>query len=416
MHNSTLNLENSRSAKPLRPGGHPGFGQGVSTTEREEELQRGEGMKIAQTALQSIGMSTKDPWGPPISLPQYALAVSLIFTKATNQTIILNTLPKHVLSTSILWASLLHDKRFTQVPMSEAAPGDIIIGSGWQQGADGYAGVVVDHGRIVSNSSQGVRDNSSLADIQRSHPEMAAFRYVGFRNYYRSKPLANAGFSPDESRLPAGQPGGGQWTSGGATLAPSMPLVSGVNPAVGQEASLVGKGGAAPETPKNYYVNKTLRVLQVKKPDGSVAIVKTKVKTQEQADLLGVPVGTEVPVFVPPGKDPQAMVDQWSRTKTKTPVDFAVTWRPGGDNDYKKTKYGAIYDAYGNFEYGATGAAYGFSKSDIVGAGEGDARLRHHAPNNPINRADIEAGHDAVSHGGKLQTVPYKSSPQAGSN
>ena len=243
---------------------------------------------------------------------------------------------------------------------------------------------------------------------------MAAFRYVGFWSYYRSKPLANVNNdTANEPRIPKGQPDGGHWTTAGATLAPSMPLVSGVNPEVGQEASLVGKGGAAPETPKNYYVNKTLRVLQVKKPDGSVAIVKTKVKTQEQADLLGVPVGTEVPVFVPPGKDPQAMVDEW-RKKTKDPLDFAVTWRPGGANDYKKKDpTTAIYDAYGNFEYGATGAAYGFSRAEIVGAGEGDARLLHHAPNNPINRADIEAGHDAVSHGGKLQTAPYKWSPQA---
>jgi hypothetical protein len=130
MHKSDLNLKNPRSAKPLRPGVHPGFGQGVSATAREEELQRVEGMKIAQTAVQSIGMSTKDPWGPAISLPQHALAVSLIFTKATNQAIMLGTPPKHVLSTSILWASLVHDKRFEQVPMNETAPGDIIIGSG----------------------------------------------------------------------------------------------------------------------------------------------------------------------------------------------------------------------------------------------------------------------------------------------
>jgi hypothetical protein len=142
------------------------------------------------------------------------LTVSLIFTKATNQTIMLGTTPKHVLSTSILWSSLAHDKRFEEVPMKEATPGDIIIGPGWQQGPDGYAGIVVEHGRIVSDSSQGVHNNASLPELQRTHPEMTAFRYVGFWNYYRSKPLANAGFHPDEPRIPAGQPGGGQWTSG----------------------------------------------------------------------------------------------------------------------------------------------------------------------------------------------------------
>jgi len=215
MHNFDLHLENSRSTKPLRPGGHPGFGQAVNVAAREEESKRIEGMKIAQTAVQSIGMSTRDPWGPPISLPQYALAVSRIFTKATNQTIMLNTPPDHVCSTSHLWASLAHDKRFDQIPMSEAAHGDIIIASHPSQ-ADGYAGIVVDHGRIVSNSTEGVRDDCSLAEIQRSRPDMAAFRYVGFWNYYRSKPLANAGFNPAEARIPAGQAGGGQWTAGGA--------------------------------------------------------------------------------------------------------------------------------------------------------------------------------------------------------
>jgi hypothetical protein len=375
------------------------------------------GPQIAQAALQSIGMSTRKFGNPLMGPPEYALAVSLIFTKATHQAILLHEPPDHVCSTSILWSCLAHDKRFDQIPMCQASPGDILIEAGWQAAAHGYAGIVVDHGRIVSNSDKGVRDDGSLLEAQRHHRDMAVFRYVGFRNYYRSKPLANAGYKSDEPRQPAGQPTGGQWATGGATLAPSMPLVSGVNPAVGQEASPVEKGVAAPETPKNYYVNKTLRALQVRKPDGSVAIVKTKVKTQEQADLLGAPVGTEVPVLVPPGKDPQAMVDQWSRRKTKTLVDFAKTWRPKGDNDYKnKDSTSAIYDAYGNFEYGATGAAYGFTKGQVVAGGDAAALVQHHALNNPINRADIEAGHDAVSQGGKLQTVPYKWSPQARAN
>jgi len=193
---------------------------------REEELQRVEGMKIAQTAVQSIGMSTKDPWGPPISRPQYTLAVSLIFTKATNQTIILGTPPKHVLSTSILWSSLAHDKRFIQIPMSEAAPGDIIIRSGWQQGADGYAGIVVDHGRIVSNSDQGVQNNSTIVELQRSSQAMDAFRYVGVQGH-RSHSLANQGYNPNEPRVPAGQKSGGQWT---ASEAPPRQGVSDSSP------------------------------------------------------------------------------------------------------------------------------------------------------------------------------------------
>ena len=156
--------------------------------------------------------------------PDDALAVSLIFTKATDQAIILQEAPSHVCSTSILRNSLAHDKRFEQVSMSEAAPGDIIIESGWQKAAGGHAGIVVDHGRIVSNSSQGVRNDCSLLEFQRHHLETAVYRYVGFRNYYRSKPLANVGFNPDEPRIPAGQPGGGQWTTG---MAPSTVALSG---------------------------------------------------------------------------------------------------------------------------------------------------------------------------------------------
>jgi len=163
-------------------------------------------------------MSTRNPGGPFTSPPKYALAVSIIFTKATEQAIVLGTEPKHVLSTSILYHSLANNGRFDRIPMSEAAPGDIIIASHRNQ-ADGYAGIAVDHGRIVSNSSHGVQDNSNLAEIQRSRQEMAIFRYIGVQGR-RSYSLANAGYNDDEPRLPAGQPGGGQWTgSGGGTKA-----------------------------------------------------------------------------------------------------------------------------------------------------------------------------------------------------
>jgi hypothetical protein len=224
--------ESARVSRAINAG-QSGGSQRTAIGAGGKEPPRPYGAQIAQTALQSVGMSTRDGWSPHMRPPDYALAVSLIFTKATNQAIILREPPSHVCSTSILWNSLAHDKRFEQVPMSEAAPGDIIIGSGWQQGADGYAGIVVDHGRIISNSSQGVRDNSSLVEIQRSH--LAAFRYVGFRNYYRGKALANAGFDPNEPRLPAGQPGGGQWTTGGAggfQQTPSTLGLSGILPRI----------------------------------------------------------------------------------------------------------------------------------------------------------------------------------------
>lgn len=206
------------------------------TEARRRNLIRLERIKIAHAADRSIGMFTKDPWGPPVNRPQHALAVSLIFTKATNQTIMLGTPPKHVLSTSILWRSLSHDKRFEQVPVSEVEPGDIVIESHPSQ-ADGYTGIVVDHGRVVSHSNKGVRDDTSLAKIQRHRPEMAAFRYLGFRNFYLNPSLANEGYDATQPRRPSGQSGGGRWTKD--MVAPSTVALSGKDSRISSETATI---------------------------------------------------------------------------------------------------------------------------------------------------------------------------------
>lgn len=213
MNNSTTKSPLAPPIKPFRAA-DPNSGQGTGTGAGEKEPQSAYGARIAQTALDSVGMSTRDFGGPFIGPPEYAAAMSILFTRATNQDIILGTEPRHVLSTSLLCNSLLHDRRFKQVPMSEAAPGDIAIESSGNQ-AHGYAGIVVDHGRIVSNSGQGVQNNCSLAEIQRGRRDMVIFRYVGVQRH-RGYPLANAGFNPEEPRIPAGGPGGGQWTTGAA--------------------------------------------------------------------------------------------------------------------------------------------------------------------------------------------------------
>jgi hypothetical protein len=190
------------------------------------------GLRIAQTALRNIGVSIKDN----SATPEYAAAVSIIFTKSTNQSILPGTPPENVLSTSILCSSLLHDKRFEQIPVSGTSPGDIVIASRGNQ-ANGFAGIVIDHGRLISDSPRGVQNASSLAEIQHTNPGLVIFRYVGVPGH-RSDALANANFDPSEARLPAGQPGGGQWTAGGAGgprngkiqslgMAPSATVVSG---------------------------------------------------------------------------------------------------------------------------------------------------------------------------------------------
>jgi len=225
MNNSATNSPKSRATKPFCQSGQPNGRQWTSTGAGEKVPQSAYGGSIAQAALNGIGMSTKDIPGTGTGKLGCAVAVSLLFTKATNQGIMLGTVPTHVLSTSILCNSLLYDKRFKRVPMTEAAPGDIIIACGGHQ-AEGYAGIVVDHGRIVTNSRHGVKgdctrtagtiqNDSSLVEVQRYPQEMALFRYIGVQKH-PSYPLANQGYNPNEPRLPAGQSGGGQWTTAGA--------------------------------------------------------------------------------------------------------------------------------------------------------------------------------------------------------
>lgn len=119
----------------------------------------------------------------------------------------------------------------------------------------------------------------------------------------------------------------------------------------------------------------------------------TRVKNQAQANRLGVPVGSVAPIIVPPGQDPQGMINQWGSNILPHPIDFANTWKPGGPNDYKLIS--PIYDAYGNFEYGATGTAGGFSNTTL----QGMADLLHGGTNNPINTQDIQSGGHGTRQG-----------------
>jgi hypothetical protein len=131
----------------------------------------------------------------------------------------------------------------------------------------------------------------------------------------------------------------------------------------------------------------------------------TIVKNQAQATQLGVPIGSIAPIIVPAGQDPQGMINDWSTSSlSNNSAEFAITWRPGGPNDYKSANppSSSIYDAYGNFEYGATGAANGYSSGTLTGMGN----ALHGGSNNPINTTDINSGFNAVNNGGVIITVP----------
>jgi RHS repeat-associated protein len=137
-------------------------------------------------------------------------------------------------------------------------------------------------------------------------------------------------------------------------------------------------------------------------PDGTQYLPDTLVKNSAQAKLLGLPIGTAVPIAIPPGINPQALVNKWGSGAMFNGLgEFAWTWRERGPNDYKRIS--PIYDAYGNFEYGATGEAAGFS----IGLLQFAANAFHGGTNNPINTADIQSGFSAIAGGSELCVTNY---------
>ena len=156
--------------------------------------------------------------------------------------------------------------------------------------------------------------------------------------------------------------------------------------------------------------------LWVTSPNGTASgFAMTTIKNSAQAQAYkdngvnGIIVGkTSVPIAVPPGVDPQGMVNTAAGFASingpsliSSPA-FALFWLPYGPNDYKYW-IGPMYDAFGNFEYGATGEAAGFSDTMLQGA----ADFVHGGQNNLININDIQAGFGAISNGGKLGIVDY---------
>ena len=125
----------------------------------------------------------------------------------------------------------------------------------------------------------------------------------------------------------------------------------------------------------------------------------TTVKNSAQAKSYGQPIGTVVHIAVPPGVNPQSLVNEWSNGSTSNGLgEFAIFWWPSGAHDYKQQN--AMYDAFGNFEYGATGTANGIPASTL----QGMANFIHGGKNYPINTMDIQSGIWAITNGGTLST------------
>jgi RHS repeat-associated protein len=154
-------------------------------------------------------------------------------------------------------------------------------------------------------------------------------------------------------------------------------------------------------------------VVVVTLPTGSTYEPLSKVKNSDQAVIAGVAVNTPIRIAVPPGIDPQTMVDQWnsgsvwssrSALNPRTWLAFKKFWSDP-NNNFKNQK--KIFDAFGNFELGATGAAAFFGLPIL----EAEADRLHGGTNDPINRADIQSGFEAIEKGGKLSTTTERLVP-----
>lgn len=143
---------------------------------------------LVDSANKHIGTSTANIPGTDGGNLGCAAAVSMMFKDATGQ----NILPGKpmVLGTEELYSGLSNDSRFVKVPLGEAQPGDIVVTAQGSQA--GHTGIVVNNGRIISNSSSGyngsargtIQNNYSIQSWQntvtpRNANQTSAFRYIG---------------------------------------------------------------------------------------------------------------------------------------------------------------------------------------------------------------------------------------------
>ena len=154
-------------------------------------------------------------------------------------------------------------------------------------------------------------------------------------------------------------------------------------------------------------------VVVVTPSSGAAYEPESKVKNSDQAGIAGWPIGTPIRIAVPPGIDPQTMVDQWSSGSVwssrsalnpRTWFAFRKFWSDPNNNFKTQNK---MFDAFGNFELGATGAAAFFGLPIL----EAEADRLHGGTNDPINRADIQSGFEAIEKGRKLSTTAEKLVP-----
>jgi hypothetical protein len=137
----------------------------------------------------------------------------------------------------------------------------------------------------------------------------------------------------------------------------------------------------------------------------------TQVKNQAQAKILGLPVGSIIPIMVPANAADilNNLMAQAAKLNVFDVTDFKSMWQktPDNPNNFKLSlQPTGLYDQFGNFAYGATAEAVGYPQGFTQWAGAYGRNGSFTGNNLPINRQDIANGYNAAQSGGTYSATP----------
>lgn len=146
-------------------------------------------------------------------------------------------------------------------------------------------------------------------------------------------------------------------------------------------------------------------------PDGTTVMPFTTVKPN-QAGETGLNSGTPLPIYVPPGTDPNSFIalgneiNSYGQGLSFSVGAVAGYFTPGTGYD-PKTQIDSIYDQWGNVAHGLAGATAGVPTS-ILQAGGDAAHLKTTGqfPNLPVNKQAIQLGATLANPGYKIIVIP----------
>jgi RHS repeat-associated protein len=148
------------------------------------------------------------------------------------------------------------------------------------------------------------------------------------------------------------------------------------------------------------------QALAITLPNGTQTIPMTFVKNQTQGDILHRSVYSRVPIFVPQGIDPQAIVNRFAGTTF--PSNFSAFYKAfnprNGTLNLKAIN--PIWDSFANVMYGWSGTAGGYPMFVLQGVGD----AVHFGFNDVINVYDINLGIGAAQMGATASVVPLSDS------